>query len=224
MEVTVSRCVHHIWHILVRRRKHHSNSKIFPLQNILTVFCLFGFFKDQFIFRYMNTPQLSDTPEEGIRPRYRWLWATMWLLGTELRTSGRAVSALNREPSFQPTPFLLEIALSLSLTISTLPWLINAAVIGHVSPHNSKYKAKSHNEHFYKGPCRLLWPLWLCCLDPFPCPQRPSRRPVPRPPEPHDHLHFSFLKTMSVSFIMAWLALSIGAREYSPQNERLKVK
>jgi hypothetical protein len=26
---------------------------------------------------------------------YRWLWATMWLLGIELRTSGRATSALN---------------------------------------------------------------------------------------------------------------------------------
>jgi hypothetical protein len=38
----------------------------------------------------------SDTPEEGIRSHYRWLWATMWLLGIELRTSARAVSALNR--------------------------------------------------------------------------------------------------------------------------------
>jgi hypothetical protein len=36
-----------------------------------------------------------DTPEEGIRSHYRWLWATMWLLGNELRTSRRAVSALN---------------------------------------------------------------------------------------------------------------------------------
>jgi len=35
-------------------------------------------------------------PEEGIRSLYRWLWATVWLLGIELRTSGRAVSALNR--------------------------------------------------------------------------------------------------------------------------------
>ena len=26
---------------------------------------------------------------------YRWLWTTMWLLGVELRTSGRAVGALN---------------------------------------------------------------------------------------------------------------------------------
>jgi hypothetical protein len=45
---------------------------------------------------YLSTLSLSsDTPEEGIRPHYRWLWATMWLLGFELRTSGRAVSALN---------------------------------------------------------------------------------------------------------------------------------
>ena len=35
------------------------------------------------------------TPEEGIRSHDRWLWATMWLLGIELRTSGRAASALN---------------------------------------------------------------------------------------------------------------------------------
>jgi hypothetical protein len=37
----------------------------------------------------------SDTPEEGIRSHYRWLWATVWLLETELRTSGSAASALN---------------------------------------------------------------------------------------------------------------------------------
>jgi len=34
-------------------------------------------------------------PEEGIRSQYRWLWATMWLLGIELRTSRRADNALN---------------------------------------------------------------------------------------------------------------------------------
>ena len=31
----------------------------------------------------------------GHRFHDRWLWATMWMLGLELRTSGRAVSALN---------------------------------------------------------------------------------------------------------------------------------
>jgi hypothetical protein len=38
----------------------------------------------------------SDTPEEGVRSHYRWLWATMWLLGIELIASGRAASGLNR--------------------------------------------------------------------------------------------------------------------------------
>jgi hypothetical protein len=33
--------------------------------------------------------------EEGPGFHYRWLWATMWLLGIELRASGRAASALN---------------------------------------------------------------------------------------------------------------------------------
>ena len=33
--------------------------------------------------------------EEGAKSHYRWLWATMWLLGIELRTSGRAGCALN---------------------------------------------------------------------------------------------------------------------------------
>ena len=37
----------------------------------------------------------SDTPEESIKSHNRRLWATMWVLGIELRTSGRAVSALN---------------------------------------------------------------------------------------------------------------------------------
>ena len=32
--------------------------------------------------------------EEGLRSHYGWLWATMWLLGFELRTFRRAVSAL----------------------------------------------------------------------------------------------------------------------------------
>jgi hypothetical protein len=55
---------------------------------------------------YMSTLLLSsDTPEEGIGSHYRWLWATIWLLGIELRTSGRSVSALNAEPR---GPFLFK--------------------------------------------------------------------------------------------------------------------
>jgi hypothetical protein len=54
------------------------------------------FFKDLFTLCIWAHCRLSsDTPEEGIRPHYRWLWTTMWLQGIELRTSGRAVSVLN---------------------------------------------------------------------------------------------------------------------------------
>jgi hypothetical protein len=44
------------------------------------------FFNDLFIyFMYVSTLLLSsDTPEDGIGFHYRWLWATMWFLGTEL--------------------------------------------------------------------------------------------------------------------------------------------
>jgi len=45
------------------------------------------------IWVHCGCPQ---TPEEDSGSHYRWLWATMWLLGIELRTSGRGVSALNR--------------------------------------------------------------------------------------------------------------------------------
>ena len=37
----------------------------------------------------------TDMPEEGIRAPYRSLWTTKWLMEIELRTSGRAASALN---------------------------------------------------------------------------------------------------------------------------------
>ena len=53
--------------------------------------CLFSFFpflKDLFIRKYTVA-----VPEESVRPHYGWLWATMWVLGFELRTFGRAVSA-----------------------------------------------------------------------------------------------------------------------------------
>jgi hypothetical protein len=59
--------------------------------------CFFFFFKILFIYLfiyllYVSTLSLSsDTPEEGVRFRYGWLWATMWLLGFELWTFRRAV-------------------------------------------------------------------------------------------------------------------------------------
>ena len=48
--------------------------------------------------------QCLGTPEEGVRSHYGWLWATMWLLGFELRTFGRAVSALTLW-AISPAPF-----------------------------------------------------------------------------------------------------------------------
>lgn len=38
------------------------------------------------------------------RPEIRWFWATMWMMGTKLRSFTRAWSALNAEPSFQLLP------------------------------------------------------------------------------------------------------------------------
>jgi hypothetical protein len=64
--------------------------------SLLSVVGLWGFcfFKDLF-YVCEQCRSLLTTPEEGIRSHYRWLWATMWLIGVELRTSGRAVIALN---------------------------------------------------------------------------------------------------------------------------------
>jgi hypothetical protein len=57
-----------------------------------------------YLLLYVSTLLLSsDAPEEGIRSHYEWLWATMWLLGFELRTFGRTVSALNCW-AISPTP------------------------------------------------------------------------------------------------------------------------
>jgi hypothetical protein len=65
----------------------------------------------------------SDTPEDGIGSHYKWLWATMWLLGIELRTSGRAVrfSALNHW-AISPTPrwFLFKDTLENNLFIMSI--------------------------------------------------------------------------------------------------------
>ena len=61
-------------------------------------------FKKRFILFYVyqcSVCMCTCVPEEGTRSHYRWLRATMWLIGIELRTSGRAV-LLTAEPYFQP--------------------------------------------------------------------------------------------------------------------------
>jgi len=68
---------------------------------------------------HMNTLLLSsDTPEESIRSHYRRLWAAIWLVRIELRTSGRAVSALTHW-AISPAPKNVLNCQS----ISSLPWL-----------------------------------------------------------------------------------------------------
>jgi hypothetical protein len=49
----------------------------------------------------------KHTLEECIGSHYRWSWATMWLLGFELRTSRRAVSALTHWAILPALKFLL---------------------------------------------------------------------------------------------------------------------
>jgi hypothetical protein len=52
---------------------------------------------------YIDTVADFRPSEEGDRSHYRWLWATTWLLGFELRTFRRAVSALTHWASL-PVP------------------------------------------------------------------------------------------------------------------------
>ena len=49
-----------------------------------------------FLIIYKYTVPVFRQTRRGYQIPYRWLWATMWLLGIKLWTSGRAVSALNR--------------------------------------------------------------------------------------------------------------------------------
>lgn len=62
---------------------------------------------------------------EGTRSHHRWFWAKMWVLGVELRTSGRAhlvfscpsLSLSPFLPSLPPISFLLRKGFSISLTV-----------------------------------------------------------------------------------------------------------
>lgn len=67
------------------------------LLTLVTIHYLFIYFKDLFIyFVYIQCSvcMFGFKPEEGIG-YYRWLWTAMWLLGIEVRASGRTVSVPN---------------------------------------------------------------------------------------------------------------------------------
>ena len=65
------------------------------------------YFLMTYLFHVYECPicMYTYTPEEGIGSHYRWLWATMWLLRIELRSSGRTVRALNRW-ALSPAPII----------------------------------------------------------------------------------------------------------------------
>jgi hypothetical protein len=70
----------------------------------------------------------SDTLEEGVRSHYRWLWANMWVLGFELRTSRRAVGALNCW-AISPAPFYL-----FFFTLDFIFLLVHSLTVPHPIP------------------------------------------------------------------------------------------
>jgi hypothetical protein len=87
-----------------KTKRNKSGYMYFNLYKTVIIFYFFLFFYFYFYFflrfiylLYVSTLWLSsDTPEEGIRSCYRWLWATIWLLGFELMTFGRTVGAFTR--------------------------------------------------------------------------------------------------------------------------------
>jgi hypothetical protein len=72
----------------VRAYRHKADAWV-----LKTFLYFFLIFKKDFIYLFI----ICKYTVAVFRSHYRWLWATMWLLGIELRTSGRAVSALNRQ-------------------------------------------------------------------------------------------------------------------------------
>jgi hypothetical protein len=74
-----------------------------------------------YIFEY--TANVFRQTRRGIGSHYRWLWTTMWLLGIELRTSGRTVRTHNHWAMIQPPGGISFASFSLFLMCSgILPW------------------------------------------------------------------------------------------------------
>jgi hypothetical protein len=83
--------------VFLHQRFWMKKKKLKLLQQVLltTVSAFFFFFKDLFIITHKYTVAVFTHTRGGVRSHYGWLWTTMWLLGFELRTFRRAVSALN---------------------------------------------------------------------------------------------------------------------------------
>ena len=76
-------------HILMCARK-----SVVSVQGLF-LFALYPIFLKRILCMWGTLSFSSDTPEEGNKSHYRWLWATMWMLGIELRTLRRVGSSLN---------------------------------------------------------------------------------------------------------------------------------
>ena len=108
--------------------------------------CSFLFIVFIYLFMYVSILSLStDTPEMGIGSHYRWLWATMWLLGFELRTSGRSVSALNH--------WAISPALGQSFTANTTTILSSSVVKTHLAAIVA-LDPQSDTKHLKRNPIR----------------------------------------------------------------------
>jgi hypothetical protein len=100
-------------------------------------------------FIYMSTlMKSSDTSRKGIRSHYRWLWATMWLLEIELKTSGRTLSAPNPW-AISPAPIC-----DIFFNYSFIYLLCVCPGVGHVC-HSGYVKVRGQLPEI--DPCFLLW-------------------------------------------------------------------
>jgi len=111
----------------------------------------------------------SDTPEEVIGSHYRWLWVTMWFLGFELRTSGRAVSALNHW-AISPAPNLYVFRVVLyvflpNVTFLLFSWEFQAYTPITLSSHSSQVYPPTLDSSPRKQASKQTnkWKPNLCC-------------------------------------------------------------
>jgi hypothetical protein len=106
------------------RRNHHT---------YLLLGYLFPFFKDSFILCIWLHCGCLQTDWV----HYRWLWVTKWLLGIELRTSGKRSMLLTTEPSLQPLPCQLNLhghGQSLLFCLSKITSGLSALTFGEGNP------------------------------------------------------------------------------------------